>query len=241
MWNFLFGIKQQQLIAPSANSLRTATISQHRRIEHALELPVSIESLADYRQWLARYLGIYQPLEDLLAGFTGWPMLGIPDIQNRARVPALRHDLSALGYIPADMREIEISSPETMPHLETLPAALGSLYVLENSMVNDRAILKDIPRRLGRGCKDACAFYAGHGRHTNARWESLKASINRFAASQPAEFPEVVAGAKATFAAVHLWMLPLTCKPALATIRPSQLPGLRGISEEALVGLSIQV
>ena len=239
MWNFLFGIKEQPLIAPSVNSLRLATASQHRQMQQTLQLPVSIQTLTNYRRWLARLLGIYQPLEQLLAGFPGWLELGVR-IHDISQTSALRQDLTALGGTPRDMRQIELSCPLSLPLLETLPAAFGALYVLEASKLTGNSMLKLLHQRLGRDCHGARAFYTGHGRESDARWVSFKRTFNRFSASQPADFPEVLAGAKATFAAVQLWMLPLTGNPALATLSPSTVPQLHRMPDE-VGALSVQV
>jgi heme oxygenase len=80
---------------------------------------------------------------------------------------------------------------------------------LEGSKLGGRYILKDISNRLGSDIEGMDAFFAGYGADTAIRWASFKGSIDRFLALRPAEFSEVISGARMTYAAIDAWMSPL--------------------------------
>jgi heme oxygenase len=197
--------RQAPEFVPGAETVRSFTANLHCEIERTLALPGSIQTMADYHRWLIRFFGIYQPLEHLLSGFAGWPAAGIR-IDQLGHTEALLEDLKAMV---CDPNNIELASREALPLIETLGQAFGSLYVLEGSKLGGRYILKDLSNRLGRGIEGMDAFFTGYGAHTAVRWESFKCSLNQFSALRPAEFPEIIAGAKMTFAAIGSWMSPL--------------------------------
>ena len=90
--------------------------------------------------------------------------------------------------------------------VETLGQAFGALYVLEGSKLGGRYILKDLSNRLGSDIEGMDAFFTGYGPDTVVRWASFKGSLDKFSALRPVEFPEVIAGARMTYAAIEAWM-----------------------------------
>jgi heme oxygenase len=193
---------QAQQFVPGADAVRSFTAKQHCEVERTLALPGSIQTIADYRRWLIRFFGIYQPLEHLLNGFAGWPATGIR-IDQLGHTEALLKDLKAMG---CDPDSIELASREALPMIETLGQAFGALYVLEGSKLGGRYILKDLSNRLGREIEGMDAFFTGYGADTAVRWPSFKGSLDRFSTLRPEEFPEVIVGAKMTYAAIGAWM-----------------------------------
>ena len=119
--------RQARQLATGADAVKSFTAKQHCEVERTLALPASIQTIADYRRWLIRFFGIYQPLERLLSGFAGWTEAGIP-IDQLGHTAALRKDLKAMARDP-DV--IELASREALPMVETLGHAFGALYVLE--------------------------------------------------------------------------------------------------------------
>ena len=196
--------------ALGADMLRSSTELAHQEVERIMALPGSIETMADYRRWLVRFFGIYQPLEYLLRGFAGWTATDIRPHQ-MGHTEALLKDLKVLKFDPD---HIELASQNALPVIETFGQAFGALYVLEGSKLGGRHILRDLSNRLGREIEGRDAFLTGNGAYTAIRWASFKASLNHFSALRPAEFPEIIAGAKMTFAAIGDWMLPLADKRA---------------------------
>jgi len=188
-----------------ADAVRSFTAELHCEVEQTLALPGSIQTMADYRRWLIRFFGIYQPLELLLTGFAGWTAAGI-QFDQLGHTEALLKDLKAMA---CDPDSIKLASAEALPMVETFGQAIGALYVLEGSKLGGRYILKDLSNRLGSEIEGMNAFFTGYGADTAVRWASFKESLDRFSALRPVEFPEVIAGARMTFAAIDAWMSPL--------------------------------
>jgi heme oxygenase len=168
-------------------------------------LPQSIVTFGDYRRWLARFLGIYQPIEARLHAFPEWSLWGIR-IGELGHSIGLRRDLAAMN---ASTEEFP-SAPETaLPSLPTFAEAFGALYVIEGSKLGGRFILRDLASRLGSEIEGVTAFFHGHGEHSGVKWNAFRRSLDAFLAQHPLEFPNVVAGANSTFASIEKWMSPL--------------------------------
>jgi heme oxygenase len=201
---------QAREFVPGADAVRSFTAKMHCEVERTLALPGSIQTMAAYRRWLIRFFGIYRPLELLLNGFAGWTATGIR-IDQLGHTAALLKDLKAMACDPAG---IELASRGALPMVETFGQAFGAFYVLEGSKLGGRYILKDLSNRLGNEIEGMDAFFTGYGADTAVRWASFKGSLDRFSALRPVEFPEVVAGARMTFAAIDAWMAPLADRRA---------------------------
>ena len=217
--------RQARQLATGADAVKSFTATQHCEVERTLALPASIQTIADYRRWLIRFFGIYQPLEHLLSGFRGWAATGIR-IDRLGHTEALLKDLKAMSCDPDD---IELASLGALPMVETFGQAFGALYVLEGSKLGGRYILKDIRSRLGSEIDGMDAFFTGYGADTAVRWELFKGSLDRFSALRPVEFPEVLAGAKMTFAAIGSWMSP----PAEPAVKEMLSPGANSVLPRA--------
>jgi heme oxygenase len=188
-----------------ALALRAATAACHQEVDQALGLPGSIQTLNDYRIWLQRFYGLYCPLENNLRRFSAWHDWGIA-IEGMEQTTALVNDLTELE---CDAAIIELASDSALPNLPTFAHAFGALYVLEGSKLGGRFILRDLAGRLGTDIAGSDSFFAGHGPQTALIWTKFRASIDRFSIERPGEFDGMIEGAKATFAAVQMWMSPL--------------------------------
>ena len=201
---------QAQEFVPGADAVRSFTARLHFEVERTLALPGSIQTMVDYRRWLIQFFGVYQPLEHLLSGISGWAAAGI-QIDRLGHTEALVKDLKAMGCDPED---VELVSRAALPMVETISQAFGALYVVEGSKLGGRYILKDLSNRLGSDIEGMDAFFTGYGADAAVRWASFKGSLDKFSALRPAEFPEVIAGAKMTYAAIDAWMSPLADRRA---------------------------
>jgi heme oxygenase len=156
---------QAREIVPGADAVRSLPAKLHCAVERTLALPECIQTMADYRRWLIRFFGIYQPLELLLNGFAGWTAAGIR-FDQLGHTEALLKDLKAMA---CDPDSIELASAEALPMVETFGQAFGALYVLEGSKLGGRYILKDLSNRLGSEIEGMNAFFTGYGADTAVR------------------------------------------------------------------------
>ncbi len=187
--------------------LRAQTAPLHDQIEALLGLPAAICTRDDYVLWLARFLGLYEPLERALAGFPRWDTLGFAS-------PLPRHsawlaaDLVALGADPAGVPR---APPGMLPDLPTFAHALGTLYVLEGATLGGRVILRDLVARIGVPITGATGFFGGRGQAAGPMWQSFRTALDAYGRENPGLCPDVVTGAERTFRALLAWFLPFGC------------------------------
>lgn len=190
---------------PLSASLRAETAPLHAQVERLLGLPQSVRGRQDYCRLLARFLGLYEPLERSLAPFYEWQDLGL------ARCPlhqstGLSDDLLALGTDPCGVPR---APPAMLPALPTFPHALGALYVLEGAALGGRIILRDLDARLGRQIAGATRFLNGRGAATGPTWTSFRATLDAFGQDRPQVRADVLIGAERVFRAFLDWFTPI--------------------------------
>ena len=193
--------------APLSTMLRTRTACLHKQIEVQLGLPFAIQTLDDYRVWLSRFLGLYGPLEQALAGFTEWHDHGLTLPNHSFRLGA---DLGAIGVDPAGVLQ---APPALVPRLTSFAQALGAVYVLEGSALGGRVILRDINARVGTEITGATRFFGG-GAATDQTWQSFKTALDGFGHAFPGLRSDVISGAEGVFRAISAWFVPLHVKTA---------------------------
>ena len=184
--------------------LRERTAPLHRQIETLLRLPDTIRSRADYQDWLGRFLGLYDPLEVLLAEFSEWDSLGL-SMLSRDHSCCLVDDLVVLGMNP---RGLPRAPPALLPDLPSFAHALGALYVIEGATLGGRLILRDLEPRIGASIAGATRFFGGRGEALGPMWQGFRAALDKFSLKQPRLCADVVVGAERTFQAMLVWFEP---------------------------------
>jgi heme oxygenase len=184
--------------------LREQTAPLHREIEVVLGLPGAIRTRDDYQDWLARFLGLYDPLERLLATFSEWDQLGL-SMSSRDHTGCLVGDIVALGIDP---RLQPRAPPALLPDLPTFAHVLGALYVIEGATLGGRLILRDLEPRLGASIAGATRFFGGRGEAVGPMWQSFRAALDEFGFLQPELCIDVVTGAERAFSAMRVWFSP---------------------------------
>ena len=193
-------------ISSLSGQLRERTAPLHGQIEALLRLPGAIRTCPDYKDWLGRFLGLYDPLECSLATFSGWDSLGL-SMLSRNHTCCLVDDLVALG---TDPRELPRASPAVLPDLPTFAHALGALYVIEGATLGGRLILRDLEPRIGASIAGATRFFGGRGEAVGPMWQSFRVALEEFESFQPRLCADVVVGAERTFRAMLVWFAPFS-------------------------------
>jgi len=200
-------------ISSLSGQLREGTALLHREIEAVLGLPGAIRTRDDYQDWLGRFLGLYDPVERLLATFSEWGSFSLL-MSSRDHTGCVVGDLAALGIDP---RELPRASPALLPDLPTFAHALGALYVIEGATLGGRLILRDLEPRLGASIAGATRFFGGRGEAVGPMWQSFRAALDEFGSLQPLLCTDVVVGAERTFRAMLVWFAPFcagkVCQP----------------------------
>jgi len=183
--------------------LQMQTARLHKRVEILLGLPGAIRTQDEYCVWLARFLGLYDPIERSLATFSQWEALGI--VPPPHRHTCLADDLVGPGAAPR-------APPAMQPDLPTFAHALGALYVLEGSTLGSRFILRDLETRIGTQIAGATRFLGGRGEAVRPMWQSFKAALDNFGREKPDLCADVVTGTERVFRAILAWFRPLAAR-----------------------------
>ncbi len=187
----------RQATAPVLLRLRDETRPQHEAIEHALDLMSEQMTAEGYRYRLERLYGYYQPLEQRLFAFDGWP--AALELEARRKTPLLELDLRALGVSPE-----AVPRCEDLPDLRGLPQAFGCLYVMEGATLGGQLITRHIERLLGLGPRNGGRFFRSYGDEVGPRWKAFRAVLGSYATSPQLE-DAVVEAAAETFDKLHAW------------------------------------
>lgn len=184
--------------------LRERTRKLHEETETAVDLFHCLRSEESYGDLLSRFYGLYAPIEHRLAKITGWESIGVT-LSERAKANLIPDDLHALGW--SDSRIDQIPTCPTLPRINTMGEALGSMYVLEGSTLGAQQICATVGRRLGLTADRGCSFFNGYGSdRTTAMWRSFGASVIAYQVAQPATANEIVSAACDTFVRVKEWI-----------------------------------
>ena len=184
-----------------SDALRTRTRPHHDAAEAspAMQAVVSDGLTREaYREHLARLLPFTAGTEAALGavpGLRGW----LPDLDARlVKTAWLRADLAALAARP---RQRGGHAPEL-----DVPAALGTLYVVEGSTLGGRIIERHLHKTLGVTPDDGGRFYHAYGPDRGPRWTAFKAALDAYGDAHPHHTDAVVDAAGNAFEAFAAWL-----------------------------------
>lgn len=179
---------------PVAVITKDSTQEAHRDVENFL-LPklAAIRHRNDYAVLLRMFYGYYSPLEKKIERFITPSLL--PDLAERRKAEALRHDLHAL------QSEAQMVVCKDLPKIDNEAQALGALYVLEGSTLGGKMIAKMLLQNTALSLtENEVRFFLGYKEDTGKKWKAFLEVLNR----QPAG--DVVEAANETFLQLKSWM-----------------------------------
>ena len=143
--------------------LKHETRAEHLALEARVPLMQPGLTVPQYAQVLRAFASVVLPLEQRLAA------LPLPDALKypaRRHTPALQADLAALGldWSPHPL-------PETLA--TSLPAAYGTLYVLEGSTLGGQLISRHLKKHLNLDGTSGAAYFSGYGPDTGRQWRAF--------------------------------------------------------------------
>lgn len=177
--------------------LRIETRSVHERLERDLDLLPPALTLERYRELIARFYGIYLPLEREVLSRAPGHLSSF--FSARQKVPALLADLAALDLSPD-----AVPVCDSLPPLQSFPHLLGASYVMEGATLGGQIISRHLSAHLGIGRDNGGAFFHGYGSQTGGMWTAFRTCLLHH--SSPANDDAVVEGASHTFHAMHRWL-----------------------------------
>ncbi|MGW6441514.1 biliverdin-producing heme oxygenase [Lentzea sp. NPDC055074] len=174
--------------------LRSETRAAHRALEEDLGFLSRLTSPARYEELLAAFLGFHEPLDEALAASVaahGLPWELMPDAGR------LTADLRRSGWSPSRIAAIPRSSP---PDVATLPALVGSLYVVEGARLGGLLITRWVGDSLG---PVPVSFFAADG---DARRRFRRFGAMAEAVLPAEQVPDAVLAAERHFVTVRGWL-----------------------------------
>lgn len=147
--------------------LRQATQSAHRQLDgHAMSQRL-LQTVGDrmfYGQLLRHYHCLHQQLDAAIAQAMidhglDWPIA--------PKAPWLAQDLHALQLSP-------LPAAAPLPAL-SLPQLLGTVYVVEGSMLGGQWICKRLQASLGIDANSGARFFSGYGNDSAQHWAGVGA------------------------------------------------------------------
>ncbi len=184
--------------------LREKTAAHHRALEETSGIWPALSSLPSYAGLLRKLFSLYtlvEPPLEFVPELRRW----LPDLTQRAKLPALVVDLLALNVgVETDLHRdrglVEpIAFSDDFAPIRSAPAAFGCLYVLEGSTLGGQMIARQIQKVLGLGPENGCAFFSSYGSNVGQMWKRFGENLETFSAAHPDAGPEIVAMAMNTF------------------------------------------
>lgn len=185
---------------PVAQTLKHQTEAAHMELE-AMVLPwlQSISSNTDYVQLLKGFYGYFKPLEDAVAPYITEAVL--PDWEQRRKAYSILQDLAQL---PGAYSELPLATH--LPSIQSLPQALGAMYVMEGSTLGGKGIAKMLVKNKSVNLKgEQLQFFTGYGARTGTMWTTFVNVLNSFSGTD-AEVARMVASANQTFSLFKSWL-----------------------------------
>ena len=178
--------------------LRESTRELHERAEAAVALTRPGLGRDGYRRLLARFYGIYEPLEAELGRRVDLPL----DFEGRRKAHLIAADLGALGLSRTEVDALPRCAE--LPRLRGPHRALGCMYVLEGATLGGKIITRTVCAGLGVAPGSGCSFFASYGDRIGPMWKAFGAAVAA-APGVDAHRREVIAGARDTFATFERW------------------------------------
>jgi heme oxygenase len=201
MW---FQMQPQSPGGGATARLRAETGMLQGRVERELALFGDAASWLDYRLYLCRMYGFLAPIERALGGTPGLgSVIHDADLRNN-KVALLAHDLVSLGVDRTQLAQIPRIS---VPLLDTVPEALGWMYVIEASTLDGEELARQLAPRLSAELDGASAFLRCYGDEVHARWRTFSTEIDAYVdRSKPGACDRIVLAATDCLIRLHRWL-----------------------------------
>jgi heme oxygenase len=148
--------------------LKKRTSDAHQALETKLLTVIrNIKSTGDYVRFLKLMYGYYAAIEERLSDYV--PHMGIANRRTSGRL---------LNDIRNYETSSEVSLCTDLPLIDSFPAALGSMYVVEGSTMGGPIIARMIATQLGLNDNTTLTFFSGHP-GTYQSWNAFKENFAR--------------------------------------------------------------
>ena len=178
-----------------ADELKEQTRVVHADLEKKLLTHIQeVNDAERYTRLLVLMYGYYAAVEEQLDSFSE----SLPDYPTRRKSQTILDDLDKLDY-----PRKQIARCADVPAINSLPSALGAMYVLDGSTLGGKIIskmlLKQVPSLEG-----STKFFQGYTDDSMLMWQKFKEHLHN-TVDEP-EFPETHQAAKETFVKFKKWL-----------------------------------
>ncbi len=186
---------------PITAQLRERTRPQHDALDSHPSLGMLGESITpDSYAWiLKKFLGFHRPMEASLARAADWDAMGL-HLGERRKAPMAAADLRDLGHEP----DAAPDCADLPPH-DTIPAAIGCIYVLEGSTLGGQYIAKGLRKNLPPELQEATRYFSSYGDKTGSMWKQFKAFADE-TITEERDREECLEAAAESFDAMARWL-----------------------------------
>ncbi|MCB0168098.1 MAG: biliverdin-producing heme oxygenase [Anaerolineae bacterium] len=174
--------------------LKDETAGRHRVVEQLARADRILDhtlTLAQYSRLIVANYAIHQLIEPQLLPLFSPPWVDRLQLAQRSRLTALQYDLAQLNLNPPGF-------PQLTYLIQTIPQALGALYVLEGATLGGAVILKALQKNPHVNGVAPFHYYGLCGRNTRALWLGFCQTLNEWVDSSDVG-DAIVAAAQETF------------------------------------------
>jgi heme oxygenase len=185
--------------------LKADTAPHHERAERALLalMPMDRPDIVSYTNALVRMATWYRPMEASVERISV-PLAAVGlSVSERRKMPLLDADLVALGV------GARVGETALVPLLETLPRALGCLYVLEGATLGGQIVVRQLAAPLGLTASCGASFFASYGPRVGAMWRGFGEVVEEVVVGGEGESGKcdaVVEAAQEVFDSLSVWL-----------------------------------
>ncbi len=181
--------------------LKDETRQSHQATEQQLDLFNRMLTKSDYSRLLGRFWGFYVPIESKLNQVVGLNELPL-NLPARQKKPLLERDLTSLDWNELAIQALPWCAD--LPALDSVPHALGCLYVLEGSTLGGQIISRLLQERFGITPDNGGRFFASYGPDVRSMWKAFGETVTGYSTGPQVE-DAIVDSAIETFAAFGRW------------------------------------
>lgn len=192
-------------MATFMNQLRDAIMPLHDEAEKRgplREIPEKTITLDNYRKALGRLYGFVSTSEEvidpLLVSYgvdLEWP--------KRKRKEHLQKDLMFLGVATSSIESIP--KCQEVRAIQTIPQALGILYLFEGSRLGGLVLAKSLREHFGFENYQGYAYFASNGAEVANLWLTFKGFMESFVSSNGGG-SEIITSARCGFELLNKWI-----------------------------------
>ncbi|WP_337044970.1 biliverdin-producing heme oxygenase [Emticicia sp. 17c] len=147
------------------------------------------------------YIAYLQRMREVVAFYEKnvFPVLSdtLNDFPRREKLVLIEQDLN---YFLSQSTVFNTFTAQTVIH-DSVPYALGCMYVMEGSTLGGKIILKHINKTLGIAQAAGGTYFTGYGDNTGYFWKTFLQTLSDYSMQNACD-EEIIKGAKDTFTAI---------------------------------------